>query len=203
MANMSELSQVLKTLRNYLKLILALTVLGLVSGLVYGIVSGPRYEALSTLYVTRQADQGNTSYYNYDGYYAQQASKEYTDTVLGLLKTIDPYRVAAQKIGTSSDPKEIYASSRSRKVSPQVIALSVKSQTQEEAREIMVALVSAVTESVDQVNKEGDNKITVSSLQAEPFITLNDSQTLIYSALGLLSGLILSLFYIAVKALLK
>lgn len=195
---MAELNQVLKILTKHLRLIVVLTLLGGFLGFGYTYIGGEKYEALSTIYIKRAADQNANSYYSYDGYYAQQVSKEYTDTVLGLLKTIDPYREAASRISNYS-PSEIFGLTKAKKVSSQVIELRVRNKDEFEAKKVLTALVDGLTAKISELNQTGDRKISIESVSSQPLTQLNKNQTLINVSIGFLSGLVIALFSLSLS----
>ncbi|OGY28316.1 MAG: hypothetical protein A3J50_02120 [Candidatus Woykebacteria bacterium RIFCSPHIGHO2_02_FULL_43_16b] len=194
---MAELNEITKILGRHLKFILVMVVLGGFVGFTYSYVGGQKYESFTTIYVKRTADQNSTSYYSYDGYYAQQVGKEYTDTVLGLLKTIDPYNEAAKRLGTYS-PRALFSQSKAKKISSQVIELRIRSQSETEAKALMSALVAGLTTKVGELNRTGDSKISIEPVTNEPFTELNKTQALLNAGIGFLSGLVVSLVSLAI-----
>lgn len=200
---MIELSQLAKILKDNLKLILIATLVGGLVGLSVSLWLGTRYEATNTLYVKREAEKPSANYYNYDGFYSQQTSKEYTDTVLGLLKTIEPYREAAEKLNNTIDPKELFGSTKARKTSPQVVSLSIVRQSESEARKALTTLIEGLVEKVKVLNQNGDGKLFVEPIRAEPFVSVLKPSLTTNSALGLLSGLLTALVFLALKNYLR
>src|SRR3989338_179433 len=143
---MIELKEILKVLKQNLTFILVVTVIGGLAGFAYSKVKTENFEAQSTLYVKREADTTASAYYSYDGFYAQQVSKEYTDTVLGLLKTIEPYRDAVDKTTASMNPRLLMGNTKVRKVSPQIISVSVTNVNEETAKDSLKALVAGLAD---------------------------------------------------------
>src|SRR3989338_8771967 len=189
---MAEINEITKILGRHLKFILVMVVLGGFVGFTYSYLGGQKYEAFTTIYVKRTADQNSTSYYSYDGYYSQQVSKEYTDTVLGLLKTIDPYRDVSDKLNNSLGPKDLFGSTKAKKISPQVISVTINRPSAAEAKNALTLLSQSLTEKVKSLNQNGDSPLSLETLKSEPFVAAILPQTILNTIIGFLSGLFVS-----------
>ena len=194
---MIELKEILKVLKQNLTFILVVTVIGGLAGFAYSKVKTEKFEAQNTLYVKREADTKASAYYSYDGFYAQQVSKEYTDTVLGLLKTIEPYRDAVDKTTASMNPRLLMGNTKVRKVSPQIISVSVTNVNEETAKDSLKALVAGLADKVKALNQGGDKKIQVEPVRTEPITTLDKTSQLLNLSIGFLAGLIISILSLA------
>lgn len=194
---MLELKEIISIVKQNLKLVVILTLLGGLAGFGYAHFSPSSYEAQNTLYVKREAEEPSGNFYNYDGFYAQQVGKEYTETVVGLLKTIDPYLETAEKLGSGTNPQELLSSTKFKKISPQVISITVTKKQQEEAKNTLNSLTSTLVEKIKSLNKSGDKKISVEALKINPYVTILKPNPIITLSIGFLSGLLVALISLA------
>lgn len=180
-----------KIFQSNLKIILIFTIVGGLSGFAYSSFKGGKYEGQATLYVKRELETPNSTHYNYDGFYGYQVSKEYTDTVVGLLKTINPYLQTALSL-ESVRADELFSNTKVKKVSPQVITLTYNANTENEVRTNLTALVNNVVEKIRNLNKDGDSKITIEAVNKDPYVYLSNRFLIINTALGFLVGMFIS-----------
>lgn len=194
---MLELKKIIAILQQNLKFVVILTLLGGLAGFGYAHFSPSAFEAQNTVYVKREAEETSGSFYNYDGFYTQQVSKEYTDTVVGLLKTIDLYLETVERMGQGSNAQELQVSTKVKKISPQVVSITVTKRQQEEAKNTLNALTSTLVEKIRSLNKSGDKKISIETLKATPYVSLFRPNPIVTLSLGFLSGLLVALTSLA------
>lgn len=189
----------------YKRYFLTLLLLSLTISLVAGFAAEripSSFEATQSIFVRREAQSPSESFYSYDGYYSQQASERFTDTVVGFLKNKDIVRRAAKNSGFDSSPDEASALTsalRIKRVAPQLVTVSFSSWNKERA----VSLVGNLTKEVESLsvslNTKGDKFLTLSTLEPTPFVEDKQFTPLIvalcaFVATSLFSSLILAVF---------
>lgn len=183
-----ELKEFIKFLNKHRNLILLTTaVCGLIAVFI-SVFQPIAYEASTSIYVRREAQLPTDKYYTYDGYYSQQAAKEYTDTVLGLLKTTAIARRAVELSNLAVSANDLAGYLKTKKVSSQVINVSITRADEGQSRQMLAAVVNAVGERVNVLNQQGDNKFSVGPINTNPLITVVKPYWQIYIPLGILVG---------------
>jgi capsular polysaccharide biosynthesis protein len=201
---MNELKELLKLSKKFKVLLISLLVLGGLGATIISSLIPTKYIASTTLYIGREPQKPGEDYYTYDGFYSQQASREYTDTVVGLLKTSDIYRSALEKLETKDvSASEFLSSANVRKVSPQVISVSVTREDREEANKFLVVLSQTVAEKSKSLNQLGDKNFFVGTVNAQPLVTISKVPTLLNGLVGALLGLVVGMALVALYQYLR
>ncbi len=198
---MNELRDYLNFLKKNSVIILLFGVLGASAGFFYTSSKEINYEAVANLYIINTAQGQNERYYTYDGYYSQLATKEYTDTLIGLIKSLDFIRVVGQDIGTT--PTQITSSLRVRKIAPAVISLSVTNKDAEAAKKLVTKLTTALNDKISFLNQGSDNPLTTKTLQPEPLVNKLQEPIKINTLLGAFVGMIIAIVASALITYLK
>lgn len=188
---MKELRDYLNVIKRYLPA--ALVLLVVVNAGVYLYVSRqkPRFEAMATLYVNRVPEVRNSQYYTYEGYYAGLASKEYTDVVVGLLKSTDITRLAAKEAGLNSEDGAIEV----KKVSPQLISVVVSAVSPPDAEKLLLKLAQVTSERSKSLAKSDNQGAEVSLVNPEPLVSSAPSKLPLYLLIASISSLLI--FFLA------
>lgn len=184
---MNELSEYGQAFRKILPVAVPLALVGLVAGGAYSLSQPKAWEASTTLYVYRTTAT-KTDVYDFDGYYAQQAAQQYTDTVVGLLKTPDLANRAAQIASVATTPDEILAGIKVRKAAPQLVSLSVTKPTADEAKVELVALAKAASERAEAQTDQFGRSYKVEMVTGQPLVNEASNNLLLNSLIGLLGG---------------
>lgn len=191
---MQEIRELLNILKKYRYFLITSVLLGWLVALAWTILTPENYKANSTLYVYRTQESLTDKFYTYEGYYSQQASKEYTDVVIGLLKSPDLARLALEKTkATQTNPDYLLKDLKVKKVAPQLISLTVSKPSAEEARSLLVSLAVATSERTQTLNKEGNRGVIVSLVKEEPLILKPGRGFPLNFTIGSLAGLIVGL----------
>lgn len=165
------------------------------------------YEASLNLYVKRKIEPVSDKYYSYDGYYASQVGKEYTDTVLGFFETLEVLKRAGEI--TEFLPQEddlLIQYSKNVTISkeaPQIIKVSVKNENSDESKAIVKALCQAGIERVFLLNQTGDPNLSVDVVDSEPIVIEKKLSPFILTGLGFCLGLIFSISVVLIQDLAK
>ena len=131
------------------------------------------FEATQSIFVRREIQSPSESFYSYDGYYSQQASERFTDTVVGFLKNKDIVRKAAKNSGFGTSPEEASALAstlRIKRVAPQLVAVSFSTRNKERATTLVDNLTKEVGSISASLNAKGDKFLTISPIESTPFV---------------------------------
>ena len=159
-----ELKDLIKLLNKHFKtaLVCAL-VIGVVSFVCASLIK-PRYKASTTLFVTRSVEK-SSSYFTYEGFYSIQTAEKFTDTVVGLLKSVDVKRLALESVGLSFDPKSLARLEKGllvKKASGQLVTVSITDKSESYAKNLLLELSKETVRSAQEINRNGDTNISVS-----------------------------------------
>ena len=191
-----ELFDLLAILGKYRRLIILVTLAFGLGTFLVSLQFPPRYEAVLTLYVKRDAEPPSAEFYTYDGYYSQQAAERYTDTVVGLLERRGLLKEVLSSLGLPADQKSVRRVRRSVKVervAPQLVEIRVKRKLGEEARDITNSLAADVISQVRGLNKAGDEALSVELLDNEPVIEKHEPLVVLNTVVGVLVGFLVSI----------
>jgi capsular polysaccharide biosynthesis protein len=183
-------------------IVLATLLLGF-AGVVLFYILPPRYIAAGSFYVTRKVSNDfPTGFFEYEGFYAQQAASSYTETVIGLFESIDIRRKALLETGAEATDQNLRAAKkviRAKKAGPQLITLNVKGKTPQHAGQLWIALSKVTLSTVEALNQTGDTALTVSMVDDSPIIQMTFTSIYVNFVVGALVGLTSSIFILALK----
>lgn len=194
---MKELSDYFKLIRKYFWLILALVILVDGGVVIYSQGQEKRYQASATFFVNHPTEPRNERYYTYEGFYAQQLAKEYTDVVVGLLNSSDISRLALSLAQLSSANPKIVTTVK--KISPQVINVTVASSSQEDARKMVLALAQVTTAQSKNLFPDQNQGIMVTPVNPEPATGPLALNLALYLAIATLGVVLLGVLFIIVR----
>ena len=165
------------------------------------------YAASSIVYVRRKVTPPSAEYFNFEGYYGQQTSKEYTDTVVGFFKSRDLMKQSLESLGSSPSVEELKVVSgtvRIKKLSPRLISVSIVRSDAEEDERILSALVGTVSEKVIELNKDGgDDALSLATIDSNPMVEEIKPRPKLNAAVSAAVGLLLILILITFREYLK
>lgn len=168
-----ELWQILRFYKRYG---LAFVVISLGTGVLFGILSAKlaaTFEVSQSIFVRRETQSGSGNYYNYDGYYSQQAAERFTDSVVAFLKNRDIINQAALESSLAQSPEEVgwvIGGFRVRRVAPQLVTISLGGRQREKTVRFVETMTKKVTLLSDSLNAQGDKSIVLSNLEPSPFV---------------------------------
>lgn len=146
-----------KTTRRYLLRVLLLSV---VAALVaWGMASrvAPTYEVHFSYLVSLSA-RDNVNEYRFDGFYALQATDLFAATLAKWAAAPEVVVRAYQEAGLevpSEDPRTLTRSVRAEKVAPQLVAVTVRSQSRDVAEALAVGLQDVIAQNVATYHAQG------------------------------------------------
>jgi len=204
-----ELVYLIKILLKRKWLFLITIFIALFGAVFYYYYQPEKYTASMLFYVQRQTKESDR-YYNYDGYYASQVGKEYTDTVVGFFKSLDVIKRAREITDyLPADLNELQgfvSKIEVKKEAPQLIRVQVETKDRVEAEEIVKALGQATIERIRLLNQTGDPYLSVDIVDTEPLVLENTISLTLLLSLSFVLGFIASLaliFLLELKSLLQ
>ncbi|MFH1225996.1 MAG: hypothetical protein V1684_01760, partial [bacterium] len=154
------------------------------------------YDTSISFTINRTAKQKTTDY-QYDGYYAIQASNLFAQTIMSWLMTpsflLEIYQQA--EVEPNIDYLDKFANRfQTKKFSPQNVAVRFKERDEETAKKISQALISTIEAKAKDSNKtsEGDSLFAV--IGSQPVIVPYKMDIKLVAAVSLIVGLLLSCF---------
>ena len=199
-----ELKEIVGLLRKKWKVLVVSTLICAVIAVVVTYLLPVRYCSKVDVYVKRGDTQESENYYTYDGYYATQASVQYTDTVTGLFQSIQILRNVADKVQADEqyvqgekEPEMLAADVKFLEsiaskivvedIAPQVISVEFVHKDKTKSKLWLSYLSAEVIDEVKRLNKTGDSKFEVTAFDT-PIIKEVAPSYVINVIVGLMSG---------------
>ena len=160
-----------------------------------------KYIATGTLLVQR-APETATDYFTYEGFYSQQTAQLFTNTVVGLLESVDIRAKAMENIGIPVNEVSLKRTGKYIKVNktgPQLIALTVKGNTPTAAENMWNALSSEILSKISQLNSSGDSNLKIVQVYQTPLLSKQYKSMAINIMAGVLFAGAISLLYVSFK----
>ena len=172
--------------------------LGLLSALIYVRMTPLKYQGTVHIYIQRQTEQSTDSYFNYDGFYALQTSREYTDTVLGLVKSLDVLKrgreISEYVPQDNQELNRLASQIKAVKKAPQLIEISLSDPDRQKASEVVLALAQATQDRIRLLNQAGDRAFSIDLVDPEVLVLEKRPPALYLGVLGLGLGLATGVF---------
>lgn len=189
-----ELRDYFKIIGRRIWLLAAIVIVATLATYIFMIKKPSVYDASLSIVVSKK-QQANTTDYQYDQYYAIQASSLYADEIANLFK--DPTNII--KIYTNADlnlptnktkslPKFIVA----KRIPPVTIILSLTDKDKNNANKLIVRSSSFVKDITDKWASQGINQ-EFSLTFNDPIVVLANRNVSTNTILGLIAGFILGL----------
>ncbi|MFH1896047.1 MAG: hypothetical protein ABH814_01040 [bacterium] len=173
-----ELKQVLQKLKESWRLVVVFGVIGLfIAGGYLFLRPHPIYEARALFFVTRTAQEPQDDYYAYDGFHAQQTAYHYTDTLVGLAR-------------------EFKASKVVRK-SEQLVQVALVGKDIGEPE--LLDLTAKLAQTFEELSLAGDPAVKLVEVAGSREVTAVTANIILTLLVGILGGLGVGLFAIAIK----
>lgn len=186
------------TLLKYKWFILALTLLAAVFSFIFAYLKPAVFDT-SISFSINQINRQKTAQYQYDDYYAIQASDLFSQTVMSWFMTPSVLLEIYDKAGVDPQIKSINSfTSRFniKKYSPQNIVVRFKERDNKTAEKISDSIISVISQKAAASNQDADNKSLFEVKGAEPVIVQTKPLLWLYTLIGLVSGFILSLIIV-------
>jgi capsular polysaccharide biosynthesis protein len=195
-----ELKDYLKILTQHKKIIIVLTLLIALAAFLYAYLQPVVYDTSISFTINRTAKQ-KTADYQYDGYYAIQASNLFAQTIMSWLMTpafvLEVYQEAGVAPAVQSLDK-LGSHFSSQRLSPQNVAVRFKEKDEATAKKIGRALIDKVEKKSSEINKtsEGDSLFNV--VGYEPVIAPYKLSVKLATLIGFIVGFLFSCFLVYV-----
>lgn len=182
--------------QNKFKIIAIALIVGVLSALIMQIMP-VKYDASVALNVIR-VNREETVDYQYDGFYAIQASNLFAETIVSWLETPAVVKEIYEQSGkksTVASLSDFAGAFKAKKLSSQNITVKFSSKTEEEARTLASSLVSVI-EKKSQASLETSKKESVFEIKsADPVIVKRIYGAAITFFAGLITGLALGILW--------
>lgn len=201
-----ELKEIIKFYRKNLKFVVISSLLLACLGVLAYFYLPLKYQAAGSVFVKRVVYPYSEDHFTYEGYYGQQAAVSYTDSVIGLIKSVDVQSKALTKLGmkiSEESLRQLDKKTRISKSGPQIVTIFIKDKQPLRAGEVWQALVDSTIETANQLKSGGDPYMNVSKVSTEPIVKEGYKSLPIYCLAGLVLGFFFSTFFLAVKTYLS
>ncbi len=155
----------------------------------------------SLAFTVNRINKQSTTEYQFDGYYALQASDLFAETVVSWFLT--PSVIVEMYDRAGLDPQaESLGSLTSRfkikKYSSQNIVVKFTSLTSEEASKLSDAVVAIVEDKAAALNQSADRKALFEAAGSKPVIVQDSKGTVLAGVVGIVLGAFLALFLLTI-----
>lgn len=159
-----ELRELIKIFKYNVKNILLLGFFGGALGIILYLVVPIKYYATGSFFISRKIETATDKYFNYEGYYSQQTSQNYTGSFIALLESQDVQSHILNLMSMPVNEKTIRALDRDvsvKKISPQVVTLTVRGNTLDEARTKWTMYTATALETARKLNEANDPYLSI------------------------------------------
>lgn len=194
-------SEQLQWLRRQMGIILLLTVIVAAASGVWTAFQPVTHKA-SLAFTVNRINKQDTLDYQYDGYYAIQASDLFSQTVVSWFLTpsfvLEVYDRA--EVAPAIDSLEKFTSRfKTRKYSAQNIVVAFTERDEQTAEGISAAVVSLVEERAAELNQTSDRKALFEVVGSQPVIVEQRPSVVINSVIGLVAGLLIGFGFVYLR----
>ncbi len=160
----------------------------------------PTSYTTSISFAVNRVNKEETVDYQYDGYYALQASDLFSETVVSWLQTPSVLVEIYERAGLSKTPNASISSLTSRfktkKFAAQNIVVNYSSPTSEEASKLATAMTEAITDRTATANRTAQDKALFEVQAARPVIVKVEANPILIGAVSLIVGMALAVFLV-------
>ncbi|MFZ6035936.1 MAG: hypothetical protein ACOYUK_02245 [Patescibacteria group bacterium] len=180
--------------QRYRWLVIAITVGGALAALVFALITPVQYDTSLAFFINRTNTQVTTEY-QYDGYYAIQASDLFAQTVMSWFLTpsvlLDIYGQAGIDPAISSI-EELTSRFKTRQYSPQNIVVRYQERDRDTAQKIAIAITDVVEKKGADANKNIEQEALFDVQGGVPVVVEKRPSIVLNAGIGLVAGFILS-----------
>lgn len=177
-----ELKQYLSIFKKYLVFITLCFILGIVLGVLTTKFLPSGYNQSQTFYLNISTPSNTPQSDNYNGFYAQERARNFTDTAVAILESSD----FQSEVLTPTQALVV------KKLAPQVVRLSVIAQNQESSKDLM-------RKTTDTYNRKFTD-IALSPIASPQEPSFKRSSRKIYAAAGAVLGFATAVVVISLKS---
>jgi hypothetical protein len=178
----------------YRWLILAVILIPTVLGIVFA-ASRPVSYTTSIAFTVNRINKQDVKEYQYDGYYALQASDLFSETVVSWFLTpsviVEMYDAAGVPANVS-DLSSLTARFKIKKYSSQNLGVTFTSFSQTDAEKLAAAVVKTVELKASQLNQSADRKALFEVVGSKPVTVERSRQVPLVGIVGFILGVFLA-----------
>lgn len=148
-------------------------VLGALAGVVAFYLIPQTYDAIGSFLVQRRVEETKSGYFSYEGYYAQQTSRDYANNLAILMESPDIKRKALEVLDLPITEKNLRNLERHlsvKKSDAAVVTLTATANSPKEAEDTWNAVADSTLNLSMEINAKNDNLITVNEVSTTPVI---------------------------------
>lgn len=182
-------------IKKYRWLIIVVTLIGLGSALAFYFLKPVKYDT-SLAFTINRINKQETAEYQYDDYYAIQASDLFSQTVMSWFMTPSVLLEIYQKAGIDpriSSLEEISSRFKVKKYSPQNIVVRFQERDSASAEKISQAVTTVIQNMASASNQTANQKSLFEVKGNKPVIVKKEAVLWFNLIIGFLAGLIISL----------
>jgi capsular polysaccharide biosynthesis protein len=194
------LKEYLNVVKKYLVLVVAIVLVSALASFFLSFYRPITYDA-SISFAVNRINKEKTPDYQYDGYYAIQASDLVSQTVVSWFATPSVVLEIYNQAGLSPafESLDKFATLfHTKKYSGQNIGVKFNMADKLSAEKISNAAVTLIADKVANLNKNSDNQALFEIVASPPVIVENKANALLITLIGLVTGLILGLLLVYV-----
>lgn len=177
-----ELKEYLSIFKKYLVFITLCFALGIVLGALTTNFLPSGYNQSQTFYLKISIPSNTPQSDNYDGFYAQERARNFTDTAVAILESSD----FQSEVVTGGQALVV------KKLAPQVVRLTAIAQNQESAKDLM-------RKTTDTYNRKF-TEIALSQIASPQEPSFKRSSRKVYAAAGAVLGITIAVVVISLKS---
>lgn len=193
-----ELKEYLKILGRHFGLILGIAILLALAALIFSITKPISYQAIGSLTITPRSNVALKDVYQYDGYYALQASNLFGATVASWLANPDIVIEIFKKAGYSGEGLSSASLSKmiktNQNLNSSLVTFQLNGNDENKVRKLALATIDVVKEKTSAVNRASEAKVNFEIVASEPLINKVMPQKALNTLVGFLGGLFLGGF---------
>ncbi|MBI2327136.1 hypothetical protein HYU92_02350 [Candidatus Curtissbacteria bacterium] len=186
-----ELKQYLAIFKKYSVFILAFAAVGAASAFIVAarLPSGYRLDQLFYLW---PAQNQSDNFYNFDGFYAQEKARNFTDTAVAILASPDFLKEVTQP----------YESIAVRKTAPQLIRITSIGSTPEDTQILMQKTLTSINQKLTSLASPNP-QVQLRAISQDKEVTYQAPNKKILIPFGAIIGAILAIFIAGLKTYFK
>jgi len=182
-----------KILSSQKSLIFVCVILSGLLALLFSELKPASYEALVSFSV-QKVNRQSTNDFQYDNYYAIQASELLGNTIVGWLESPDLIASVYRQAGLTPKDEELnnlVRGVKAKQISAHLVQVKFKQTSADRARKVAESLITVMTGKVQNLEVTADQKNSFALSAAEPIIAEKKYSPAVTTLLGLVGGLFL------------
>ncbi|MFH0852927.1 MAG: Wzz/FepE/Etk N-terminal domain-containing protein [bacterium] len=194
-----ELDDYIKSLFRHRWLIIIVVIISVLGAYFYAFSRPITYDASVSITIKR-VNNPETSEFQYDEFYAIQASDLVSQTVVSWLATPSVVTEIYQRADLDPAIKSLNDITRrftTRKLSSQNIVVKVNEESEEVARKLAAAITEDISTRVAQLVTTTDDQASFEAQASKSVVVENRIDSVLYGIIGLIAGFFIGLFLAA------